>query len=142
MRESATILLLAIGSTFTLLAALGILRMPDLYTRMQTSAKSGTLGAIGMVLALAVHFNTDVTTLLAGIIVVFFFMTAPVAAHVICRAAYFIGVPLWDRTHVDELKGHYDHTTHELCSDVVEPEPAKPTPVNTTDIRGLLADEE
>ena len=50
------------------------------------------------------------------IIITFLFLTAPVAAHVIGRAAYFDKVPLWDKTKVDELKGKYDEISHELKS--------------------------
>jgi multicomponent Na+:H+ antiporter subunit G len=46
----------------------------------------------------------------------FFFLTAPVAAHMIGRAAYLIGVPLWKGTIVDELSGHYDRRTNDLTS--------------------------
>jgi multicomponent Na+:H+ antiporter subunit G len=108
------------GSALLLLAALGILRMRDVYTRMQAGTKASTLGIVLLLLSLAIRFAAvDVTVLaLAGI--AFFFLTTPIAAHMISRAAYFVGVPLWDRTVIDELKGHYDPRTHELESVQVE----------------------
>ena len=47
--------------------------------------------------------------------ITFVFLTAPVAAHMIARASYFVGVPLWEGTIIDELRGHYDRRTHRLA---------------------------
>jgi hypothetical protein len=57
-------------------------------------------------------------------VVVFIFVTAPVAAHMLGRAAYVSGVPLWEGTLSDDLKGRYHATTHSLASGPVEPVPA------------------
>jgi multicomponent Na+:H+ antiporter subunit G len=109
-------IILIIGTSFLLLAAIGIIRMPDLYSRIQASTKASTLGVGCIILALAIHFNDIAVTVRALLVIAFFFLTAPVAAHVIGRAAYFVGVPLWDRTIIDELRGHYDAGTHKLDS--------------------------
>jgi multicomponent Na+:H+ antiporter subunit G len=90
--------------------------MPDLFTRIQASTKASTLGVGCIILALAVHFGETGITVRALLVVLFFLLTAPVAAHVIARASYFIGVPLWERTIMDELKGHYHSDTHRLDS--------------------------
>ena len=116
MREWVTILLLLAGASFTLLAGLGVLRLPDIYTRMHAATKSGTLGVTGIVLALAVYFGQFGTGIRALLIVVFVYLTAPVAAHVIGRAAYMVGVPLWERSVADELKGRYHPETEQLES--------------------------
>ena len=95
---------LLMGASLLFLAALGILRMPDLYTRMQAATKAGTLG-VGLVLvAAAVAFGTLSVTITAVLAIAFFILTAPVAAHMIGRAAYLARVPLWDRTVRDELR--------------------------------------
>jgi len=111
---------LLIGSLFLLLAAIGVLRMPDLLMRIQVATKASTLGVGCMLLALAVYFHDFGITIRALLVINFFFMTAPVAAHMIGRAAYFVGVPLWEETIVDELQGHYDRQTHILQSTVPE----------------------
>jgi multicomponent Na+:H+ antiporter subunit G len=96
--------LIAIGSIFSLLSAIGIVRMPDLYTRMQAATKSATLGVSCLVIAAAIHFgNTSVTTR-ALLVIAFLFLTAPVAAHVVGRAAYLSGVKLWEHSVLDELQ--------------------------------------
>jgi multicomponent Na+:H+ antiporter subunit G len=104
MKEAVVIFLMLAGSGFMLLAAIGIVRMPDLFLRMQTATKASTLGIACMMLAVAVHFPGLDVAARALLIVAFFFLTAPVAAHVIARAAYLIGVRLWDRTVVDEMR--------------------------------------
>ncbi len=116
MREIISGVLVLIGAAFMLLAGVGILRMPDLYTRMSATTKVATLGVGSTLLAVAVYFGElgIVTRALAA--VAFVFLTAPVAAHMIGRASYFIGVPLCPATAMDELRGHYDPCTHELES--------------------------
>ena len=106
--------LLLLGAGFLLLAAIGIVRMPDLFSRLQAAAKASTLGAGFVVIALAIFFNDIGISARALLIIAFLFLTTPVAAHVISRAAYFIGVPLWEKTIIDELRGNYDPKTHQL----------------------------
>ena len=116
MTEVISAALLIVGSLFLLLAAIGVLRMPDLLLRIQVATKASTLGVGCMLLALAVYSHDFSITIRALLVITFFFMTAPVAAHMIGRAAYFVGVPLWEGTIVDELQGHYDPQTHVLQS--------------------------
>ena len=116
MTEVISVALLLIGSLFLLLAAIGVTRMPDLFTRIQVATKASTLGIGCMLLALAVYFHDFGMTIRALLVITFFCMTAPVAAHMIGRAAYFVGVPLWPETIVDELRGQYDRHTHTLHS--------------------------
>jgi multicomponent Na+:H+ antiporter subunit G len=117
MKEWITAILMLLGATFMLLAAIGITRMPDTFTRMQPATKASTLGVGCMLLAVAVHFESVGVTARALAGIVFVVLTAPVAAHMIGRAAYIMGVPLWEGTKLDELKGHYDPQTHHLSSD-------------------------
>ena len=116
MNDLISAVLLLIGAAFLLLAGVGVVRMPDVFTRMQAATKASTLGVGCVLLAVAVHFNElgIIMRALAGI--VFFLLTAPVTAHVIGRAAYFLGVPLWRGTTHDELRGRYDLSTHRLDS--------------------------
>ena len=106
-----------VGAGFLLLAAIGILRMPDLFTRMQTASKASTLGISCILIAVAFFMQDSAITVRSVLTILFFFLTAPVAAHMIGRAAYFVGVPLWQGTRVDELRGHYDMRTHRLSAD-------------------------
>ena len=104
MSEWITAGLMVIGSSFAMLAAVGIVRMPDLFTRMQAATKSTTLGVGCILLAVAVYFDELGVTARAVLTAAFLLLTAPLAAHMIGRAAYVIGVPLWEGTVVDELR--------------------------------------
>jgi multicomponent Na+:H+ antiporter subunit G len=99
-----TSFLLLSGSLFCLVAAVGMLRLPDTLIRMHAATKAGTLGAGLILLAEAVHFGDTGITLRALAAVAFLLITAPVGAHLIGRASYFRGVRLYEKTHVDELQ--------------------------------------
>jgi multicomponent Na+:H+ antiporter subunit G len=74
------------GAGFTLIAAIGIVRLPDLLTRMHASTKAGTLGSALVLAALATVFaDTSITTKTVAA-VLFLLLTAPIAAHMIGRA--------------------------------------------------------
>ena len=104
MREMLICFFLLFGAVMTLVAAIGCLRLPDLYTRMHAATKSGTVGIMGIVIAMMIH-ACGISVVFRGILVILFFLlTAPVAAHMIGRAAYRSGVTLWDKTCVDEWK--------------------------------------
>lgn len=102
MTEVIGSFLLLSGAVFALLAAIGVVRMPDVFTRMQSSTKASTLGMGCLLLGLVVlHPSTDFI-IRGGSIVVFLMLTTPISAHVIARAAAECGVPLWEGTAVDE----------------------------------------
>ena len=122
MREVISVILLIIGTAFIFISALGVVRMPDLYLRMSASTKTGTLGVGSILLAAAIYFNELGIASRAIATLFFVLLTAPVAAHLMGRAAYFNGVPLWEKTRYDELKGQYDPKTHTL----VGPGPTQP----------------
>ena len=114
LREVVVVGLILGGAIFMALAGLGMLRMPDLFLRMSSSAKAGTLGAGLILLGAAIHFDNFSIYTRALAIIIFLMLTAPVAAHMIGRAAYFDGVPLWAGTVQDDLRGHYRASTHAL----------------------------
>jgi multicomponent Na+:H+ antiporter subunit G len=72
-----------------------------------------------MMLAVAVYFGVFGVTTRALAAIAFFFLTAPVTAHLIGRASYFVGVSLWEGTVMDELQGKYDPLTHICTSEPV-----------------------
>ena len=101
--EIAVAFLLVLGGFFVFAAALGVLRLPDLLIRMHASTKAGTLGCGLILLALALHYGETGIVTRALATIVFLMVTAPIAAHMIGRAAYRAGVPLWKGTVIDEL---------------------------------------
>ena len=102
MTDIIASVLFILGALLALLASVGVLRMPDLFTRMQSSTKASTLG-LGCLLAGMALRHPDLNTVIrAGTIGAFTMLTAAVAAHVIARAAAVTGVPLWEGTIIDE----------------------------------------
>lgn len=103
MNEIAAGVLALAGAFFSFAAALGVLRLPDVFIRMHASTKAGTLGCGLLLLSVAVYYAELGVTSRALATIAFLLFTAPVAAHTIARAAYRTGVPLWERSVVDEL---------------------------------------
>ena len=137
MSELLAAALMLAGAFFVLVSALGAVRLPDLFMRMHAATKAGTLGA-GLVLAAAVFvFGTTAVATKALLIFLFLLLTAPVGAHVLGRAAYYDGVPLWDRTEVDALKGKYDEVEAASGGPATRPEGIGDDPHRTDDPRGL-----
>ena len=88
-------ILLLFGTFFTLVASLGIVRMPDLYTRMHAATKAGTVGIC--FLLLAVSFSMPEVTVISRVIgtILFLFITAPVAAHLLGKAMRQANYQIW-----------------------------------------------
>lgn len=113
MSEIIAGVLLIGGGFFVLVAAVGILRLPDIFMRMHASTKAGTLGAGLILLAVAVNYGEIGIVSRAVATIVFILLTAPVAAHTIGRSAYKHGVTFWKGTIADDLKKYYAKTSGE-----------------------------
>lgn len=100
--------LMWIGAAFMLLAAVGIVRLPDTFTRMQAATKAVTLGVSSMMLAAAAHFGDLGAAVRAVTTILFLFATAPVAAHVVGRVAYRVGAEMWKGTQFDDLRVRHE----------------------------------
>ena len=90
---SSTLLLL--GSLFALIAAIGVLRMPDIFCRMHAATKAGAFGVSLILLALCVALPTVRVCIQSILIIGFFYLTAPVAAHMISRVSIILKLPIW-----------------------------------------------
>lgn len=102
MNDIIVSVLIVLGGGFAAIAGLGLLRLPDVLIRMHASTKAGTLGVGLIVLGVSVHFATSLVITKALLIIAFLFLTAPVGAHLVGRAAYRRGLPLWDKTLMDD----------------------------------------
>ena len=101
----ATALLLLVGASFALVAAVGLMRLPDLYTRMHAASKAGTLGSGVLLIALALADGSGGTASRALAGVVFFLLTAPISAHLLAKASYAVGYGMWSGSVRDEMRG-------------------------------------
>lgn len=93
-----------IGIVFILISAIGIIRMPDVYTRMSAVTKAVTLGVGFILLGTVFHFNSTSVLLKVTVIFVFLLFSLSVAAHVIGLAAYNDRTRMTYLTFLDELK--------------------------------------
>jgi len=104
--ELLPVLLILIGTVFSLLSAIGLIRLPDVYTRSHAASKSATLGVLFALIGTFLFFLLEEgffsIRLFLGIF--FVFLTAPVAAHVILRSAYRANVELAEQSVQDDLK--------------------------------------
>ncbi len=96
------------GIAFDFFGVLGLMRLPDVYNRLQAATKCVTFGTAGLLFGvfLIQGFNTFGFKAILGII--FVFLTSPVAAHAISRAAHRSGIPLTDKTTIDQYKDDKD----------------------------------
>jgi multicomponent Na+:H+ antiporter subunit G len=109
-------LLIGIGAILVVLAGVGLLRFPDALTRSNAATKAAGLGVACILGGVAFLVNTPEAWTKMTIAVVLQFATAPVAGHVIGRAAYRAGTPVWDRTDPDDLRGFVERP-HEQQAD-------------------------
>jgi multicomponent Na+:H+ antiporter subunit G len=107
VKDIAVGLLVAVGLLASISGAVGILRMPDVYTRIQCSSKTVTLGALPLLIALVVA-EGPVTDYGARALIVAFLLLVlnPAASHALSRAAYKSGTPMWVGSVVDEPRDH------------------------------------
>ena len=89
------------GALFCLLAAVGVLRLPDLYMRLHAASKAGVVGA-GLILAAVVLISFDGAVALRAVLgIVFLLLSTPVSAHLLARAALKIGLQPDTATNID-----------------------------------------
>lgn len=89
------------GSVLLFLAALGLIRMPDVYNRMQAGTKATTLGSMLFLIGIAVARPGWWAKIL--VIVLFIVFTNPISSHALARAAHFVGIRMSERTVRDDL---------------------------------------
>ncbi len=124
MTDWPATIVVVLGVILCLLSAVGVLRMPDVYIRLQVASKASSLGIALLMLGVALHFGELSVSIRALLVVVFLFLTAPVTAHVIGRAAYVTGTPVAPGTSPDQLAGAYDPETGRLAGLDARPEAA------------------
>ena len=106
LANSLIIFFIAVGVLFIVVAAIGVFRLPDLYTRAHAASKSATLGIMCLLIGVFFHFwlieDHFNPRILLGIL--FLFITGPVGGHIMSRSSYIAGVKPWSGTVRDDLK--------------------------------------
>ncbi len=95
--EIVATLLICAGTFFFLTGTVGLLRLPDFYSRMHATGKSDTLGTLLSLLGLALYTGLTLTSAKILFIAVFVFLTSPTATHALLRAAFDSKVPPWTK---------------------------------------------
>jgi multicomponent Na+:H+ antiporter subunit G len=95
--DTLAVLLLAAGMFFHVVAAIGVLRMPDFYTRLHAISKAETLGVVLTLLAVALWAGPTLTAVKVIFVAIFLFLANPTSTHAIGRAAFRTGVTPWRR---------------------------------------------
>ncbi len=118
MIDIVIMVLSTLGALFILIASIGILKMPDFYSRLSVTIKAATLGLGCILIAAALFFKEFQVTTKAIAIIFFIFITSPIAGYLIGKVAYINGTKPWKNTFVDEMK----HDPDSFCSLIQENE--------------------
>lgn len=86
MTTLAALFLFLFGAFFILVSAVGLIRFPDLFTRMHATTKATSFGLLLIILATALFFNTVVVWVKAILVIVFIYLTTPLATHSIAQS--------------------------------------------------------
>ncbi|WP_082233758.1 monovalent cation/H(+) antiporter subunit G [Halobacillus massiliensis] len=99
---------LLLGTFFVISGSIGVIRFPDVYTRLHAASKAATLGVAGILIGAFIFMYVETGNVSGKLLLGIFFilLTAPVAGHMIGKAAYKSDVPLWEKSGYDEWKDH------------------------------------
>ena len=110
-----------LGMGFSLVTALGLIRLPDVYTRAHAASKSATLGVMSILIGVIIYFVTEDGFFSSRVVlgILFVLITAPIGGHLIARAAYYSNVPLWKSSVRDDLSQNKEHVEPKKRQDEV-----------------------
>ena len=94
--------LLSVGVAFDLFGCIGLVRLPDVYNRLQAATKCATLGTAMILLSVFFFTGFGAITIKALLCIWFILITSPTAAHAISRAAHRSGIRLWEGSYLDK----------------------------------------
>jgi len=111
MTETIGIWLMIIGVLFDLFGCIGLVRLPDIYNRLQAATKCVTLGTCMILLGVLFFMGIGAAGIRALLCAVFILLTSPVGAHALARAARISGIRLWEGSVVDSYAEEADKRT-------------------------------
>lgn len=93
-----------IGLGFDFFGCLGLIRLPDVYNRLQASTKCVTFGTCSILFGVFLMLGFSAAGIKALLCIIFLVLTAPVSAHVLARAAHISGIKLWKKSVCDKYE--------------------------------------
>jgi len=102
--EIISFIFICIGILFNLFGCIGLMRLPDVYNRLQSATKCVTLGTCSILLGVFFHFGFTEAGIKALIAIPILFFAATVAAHALIKGAYKFGVKLGDKSVKDDYQ--------------------------------------
>jgi len=109
MNNTIGVILLCTGILFNLFGCLGLIRLPDVYNRLQSATKCVTLGTCSILISLLFFFGFSAIGIKALVAIPLLFFSATVAAHALARGAYIFGTGLDKRSVKDDYKGQVNN---------------------------------
>jgi multicomponent Na+:H+ antiporter subunit G len=104
MNEIISTILIGIGVAFDFFGVLGLIRLPDVYNRLQAATKSVTLGTWSILLGILIRYGFTGVGVKALLCIPLLFFASTVAAHALMRGSYIFGIKLWNKSVVDDYK--------------------------------------
>jgi multicomponent Na+:H+ antiporter subunit G len=102
MREIIAALFMVVGIGFDIFGCIGLIRLPDVYNRLQATTKCVTLGTCSILFGVFILKGFSPTGIKAILVAIFLLLTSPVAAHALSRGAHKSGVKLWEKSVCDK----------------------------------------
>ncbi len=103
IRDIISAVLMLTGAVFMLISSIGMVRLPDFYIRNSASTKAVVLGVLLILMGVGIHYDDILIYIEIFAILFFVFLIAPLAAHIVSRAAVITGVKFWEKTNTEDL---------------------------------------
>lgn len=101
MSNAAGIAIITIGILFDIAGCIGLIRLPDVYNRLQAATKCVTLGTCLVLVGVMILAGSAASAIKAALCLAFILITSPTAAHALARGAHTSGIRLWEKSVVD-----------------------------------------
>ncbi|MFW6138878.1 MAG: monovalent cation/H(+) antiporter subunit G [Spirochaetota bacterium] len=105
MNEYASLIFIGIGVLFDFFGCLGLLRLPDVYNRLQSATKCVTLGTWSILFGVFLYYGFIDVGVKALLCIPLIFFAATVAAHALIRGSHIFGISMWEKSVIDDYEG-------------------------------------
>jgi len=109
MNETISLIFIGIGVAFDFFGCLGLIRLPDVYNRLQAATKSVTLGTWSILFGVFIRYGFSGVGVKALICIPLIFFASTVAAHALIRGSYIFGIKMWEKSVIDDYQNEWKH---------------------------------